>query len=358
MRPSTTQRPLLLVVFPAFHDAAIPDAERLPVLKMLRYLRHNGSPGSEATPFQGEAVECATWKMKLAQDAYVPTYYRVIMKLGDILDGEFFTQYIKVGNIMMLSEGNMAQGNVFSLKDGILTMFLEKEMYERAGLVGQPHGVKGKRGLKPRWVVRYDLRAPASFPGKKGYDRLLHACNNVFNKPVTWLFHRRSSTPDPDPLLQYFPTKYTSAPFFSEEIRVDTPSLELPGEALANGGRPQLEEFVTDIYEWLSLVRLQSPRVESGDSIDSFLSRYLVPANSAGLQQATLCKVSWQGFIAPGWARQTLSDIILTISSRSWFSLSVTSVSQGIKGDSSDCTILRPPNAPGEYLLWDVHGHE
>jgi ribonuclease P/MRP protein subunit RPP40 len=30
-------------------------------------------------------------------------------------------------------------------------MFLDKETYERAGLVGKPHGVKGKRGLKPRW---------------------------------------------------------------------------------------------------------------------------------------------------------------------------------------------------------------
>jgi ribonuclease P/MRP protein subunit RPP40 len=34
---------------------------------------------------------------------------------------------------------------------GMLTMYLERETYERAGLVGQPHGVKGKRGLKPRW---------------------------------------------------------------------------------------------------------------------------------------------------------------------------------------------------------------
>ncbi len=30
-------------------------------------------------------------------------------------------------------------------------MFLDRETYERAGLVGKPHGVKGKRGLKPRW---------------------------------------------------------------------------------------------------------------------------------------------------------------------------------------------------------------
>lgn len=30
-------------------------------------------------------------------------------------------------------------------------MYLDKETYERAGLVGKPHGAKGKRGLKPRW---------------------------------------------------------------------------------------------------------------------------------------------------------------------------------------------------------------
>lgn len=30
-------------------------------------------------------------------------------------------------------------------------MYLDKETYERAGLVGQPYGAKGNRGLKPRW---------------------------------------------------------------------------------------------------------------------------------------------------------------------------------------------------------------
>lgn len=68
----------------------------------------------------------------------------------------------------MLSEGTIGVDNVFVLKSGEpvtpphdmsnwltragnLKMFLDKEAYERAGLVGKPHGVKGKRGLKPRW---------------------------------------------------------------------------------------------------------------------------------------------------------------------------------------------------------------
>ena len=92
-------------------------------------------------------------------------------------------------------------------------MFVDKETYERAGLVGKPHGAKGKRGLKPRWgtqrsfllsivvmylagfvlthadlVIEIDLRSPAMFPSKKGYDRLVQACNKVFDAPVTWLF--------------------------------------------------------------------------------------------------------------------------------------------------------------------------
>lgn len=51
----------------------------------------------------------------------------------------------------MLSEGRRGIDNVFFLRSGSLTMLLDKETYERAGLVGRPHGVKGKRGSKPRW---------------------------------------------------------------------------------------------------------------------------------------------------------------------------------------------------------------
>jgi ribonuclease P/MRP protein subunit RPP40 len=51
----------------------------------------------------------------------------------------------------MLSEGKMTVDNMFTLKKGILTMYLDKEAYERAGLVGKPYGPKGNRKLKPRW---------------------------------------------------------------------------------------------------------------------------------------------------------------------------------------------------------------
>jgi hypothetical protein len=39
---------------------------------------------------------------------------------------------------------------------GILTLYLDKESYERAGLVGKPDGAKGKRGTRPRWGTSKD----------------------------------------------------------------------------------------------------------------------------------------------------------------------------------------------------------
>lgn len=122
------------------------------------------------------------------------------------MEGEFFTEYIKkgtsfllvgfsvqirfyccsfscsfpgskthlnitIGDVLMLSEGRMGIDNVYSLREGtwlhskpwkvfhihvkclsgILTLYLNKESYERAGLVGKPDGVKGKRGTRSRW---------------------------------------------------------------------------------------------------------------------------------------------------------------------------------------------------------------
>lgn len=117
-----------------------------------------------------------------------PAYSRVTMPLSAILEGDFFTEYIKKGNVSMLSQGVHGVDNVFSLREGILTLALEKESYERAGLIGKPDGAKGSRGARARWVVEINLRLPSMLHGKKGFDRIVYAAKNVLNKPLTWLF--------------------------------------------------------------------------------------------------------------------------------------------------------------------------
>ncbi|KAI0404558.1 ribonuclease P 40kDa subunit [Xylaria palmicola] len=298
-------------------------------------------------------------KAKFLDDAArIPSYYRVIMTLGQILDGDFFTQYIKIGNVMMLSEGKVSTDNVFSIKDGKLTMYLEKEAYERAGLVGKPHGVKGARGLRPRWVVEYDLRSPAALHGKKGFDRLVYACKNALNAPTTWLFCNLSETPSPDPITQHHPTKYTSNPALGHALAVKMPPLDIPLAVLSDKTRQELDEYATEVYEWLSLVRLESPRVNIGDNIDPYLSTYSVPGHPAASNEGRLCRISWQGFISPSWAVSTLAELIQALPPKAWFSFSTTPFNRVAIGYGADCTLMRPPSCPGEYILWEIKGHE
>jgi ribonuclease P/MRP protein subunit RPP40 len=133
------------------------------------------------------------------------------------------------------------------------------------------------------------------------------------------------------------------------------PKLSPDVGSLSTSGREDFEDFSTGVYEWLSLVRLQSPRIEVGDKIDPYLSRYQVPESEA---ESKICKISWQGFFAPYWSRQTLIDIITTLPPKSWFSFSTTTFSKGLAGDNAECTILRLPSSTGEYLMWEVKGHE
>ncbi len=150
---------------------------------------------------------------------------------------------------------------------------------------------------------------------------------------------------------------YTLAPSIDEDLAVVIPILKPPLAILERSNRLDLDEYATDIYEWLSLVRLGSPRITIGDSVDPYLSRYAVPGSPDDTQEGKLCKISWDGFISPIWTRQLLADVILVLPSKSWFSLSVTSLAKGIVGDRTECTILRPPDSQGEYFLWDIKGH-
>lgn len=274
-------------------------------------------------------------------------------------------------------------------------MFLDKETYERAGLVGKPHGVKGMRGLKPRWgayagfrhwfldmladwvlVVDLDLTASAMWPGKKGFDRLIYACKNALNQRLAWLFCNlstssmytlypsrqqrltRSPAPEPDPLTSHAPTKFTSKHGITQHIFARLPPLKPDTGMVASGNRDEYEGFATDIYEWLSLLRLESPRILSSDNIDPYLSRYRVPGDVQDQQSASLCKISWQGFLSSAWARQTLVDAILALPAKTWFSFSGTAFSGGMMAESSEFTLFRPPESPREYFMWEVKGHD
>ncbi|KND87560.1 Ribonuclease P protein subunit p40 [Tolypocladium ophioglossoides CBS 100239] len=299
--------------------------------------------------------ECyAVLHQKLVEQRQQPCYARVTMTLGQVLEGDFFTEYIKKGDILMLSEGRATTDNTFTLRKGTLTMYLDKETFERGGLVGKPYGAKGNRGFKPRWVVSYDLTSPSMVHGKRGFSRLLRACETVLDKPLEWLFcNAHTSTSSPDPLEKYKPVRYTVEPTQSQKKETAQVMLAVPSSILSNGDRPALEETATELYEWLSLVRLQSPRVAASDTIDPYLSRYTAPSSEAGCH-TQVYMLSWQGCIAAGWLRDLVTDVLTACSPQQWFSISATGFSRTVPGNSNDLTLLRPSGAAGEYLMWET----
>ncbi|RDW66264.1 hypothetical protein BP6252_09899 [Coleophoma cylindrospora] len=249
-----------------------------------------------------------------------PTYSRVILPLTAIIEGEFFTEYIKRGNILMLSEGRIGVDNVYTLREGALTLHLDKESYERAGLVGKPDVVTGKRGTRPRWgivctlpkqewlltestVVEIDLRQPSMLHGKKGFDRIVYAFKNVLTTPVTWLFcDLAEDSPSPDPLQPHFPTRITAD---SEALRFTAalPPLTPPAKMHTNHGE-EFEDFAVETHEWLSLAALASQRINPTDNVDPYLCRYNPPKPTT---TKDLVKIVWKGMDGLRIALQALA---------------------------------------------------
>jgi ribonucleases P/MRP protein subunit RPP40 len=202
--------------------------------------------------------------------------------------------------------------------------------------------------------------------GKKGFDRLVYTCKNALQSPMPWLVSspsatkgkepanpvRRHLTPaDTDFLAKYQPSKLVVAQAVGEAARLKLPDLDVSNE-LEDPSKADAMELAADIYEWLSLARLGSPRVQSGDKIDPYLSSYEVPRNDGS--SASVRTIRWHGFIQPAWTRHLLAEVISHLPPKSWFALSSTAFGTSVTGESPECVVLRPPNAAGKYLLWDI----
>ncbi|PVI08445.1 hypothetical protein DM02DRAFT_548743 [Periconia macrospinosa] len=233
-------------------------------------------------------------------------YAKVFMRLGELLEGEFFTEYIKKGNIMMLSEGRPLVDNVFSLYDGILKLKLDRPTYERVGLQGKPIEDGGRKHQSNRWVVEYNLRLPSMVHGKKGFSRLQWACKNVLNNSLTWLFYNFNPTSAESLRTGQEPIS-PHQPFIRniDPVVTSLPSTLVPSITVTDLPHLYDREDTLDLYEYLQMLSLASPRVSAHDSVDPHLSRYEVPTLvSAKPRTRNMVRVRWQGLISPQFVRE------------------------------------------------------
>ncbi|KAK8156824.1 ribonuclease P, partial [Phyllosticta citribraziliensis] len=221
------------------------------------------------------------------------------MTLGEIVDGDFFNDYVKTGNILMIAEGRRGIDNTFSLREGVLRLDLDRPTYERCGLDGKPVRHPGRKHTKERYAVEIELRKPSMLHGKKGFERVVWAFKNVLNHSLAWLFHDLNSPRGirgRRPISKHQPHCFTASP---EAIVM--PHTKLPAlTSIADLCDP---EYGAEVLEWFGMVSLSSPRIDARENVDSFLSRYEVPMpyrrdgdpDSPAVE--TLVRLRWRGLV-------------------------------------------------------------
>lgn len=143
-------------------------------------------------------------------------------------------------------------------------------------------------------------------------------------------------------------------PTISEPVRVEIPQFQPPSES-KDKFEDDFRDFAVDIYEWLSLICLESPRVDINDQIDPYLSRYVSPKPELlSTETSELVKLAWQGFMSPIWAHKIFVETLLVATAKTWFSYTVSGFNEKIPDGIKDYTVLKLPGTSIEYLLWEI----
>lgn len=262
-----------------------------------------------------------------ASDCETLRYSRVFMSLFDILSGRFFTEYIKVGNIIMRSSGRHLVDNLYHLHDGILHLELDRPTYERCGLVGEPISDGGRKHAKQRFLVKLNLRPPNMLHGKKGFERLMKAAKEVLIGDEEWLFVdlEPGNGEGERPIDNFHPTL--------REVKPTITNMEHGQLTRLPDDRTAIEdEYAEALIEWLGLIWIDSPRLNQGDDIDPFLCRYQSPQRpgperddgGAVTKSTKIVHMRWHGFVNQKFMKEMFSAIehVLT-GDQSWIAINV-----------------------------------
>ncbi|KAF7716941.1 Uncharacterized protein PECH_000667 [Penicillium ucsense] len=265
-----------------------------------------------------------------------PRSARVFMSPSELLEHDFFNTYIKTGNVMMISEGRAGSDTMLTLNDGILRIELGKEVYERTGLTGKPIRSGGRKHAKDRFLVELNLRLPSMLHGKKGFDRIVWAFQNVLNRPMAWLFCDLVSfsvdQESPTPIEKQSPQWIDSGPKKTNLSRVSMPPLQ--GLVSSHMSEDDMQQKCGAFSEWIALVQLKSSRISADDEVDPYLSRYEVQVPGYEVcRTVNLVSLKWQGIISSKWIldlyacllngrKSSHGSRLSPSSSFSWFTLS------------------------------------
>jgi len=169
-------------------------------------------------------------------------------------------------------------------------------------------------------AIEIDLRQPSMVSGKKGFQKIVRAFNDVLNSSLSWLFcDFRSPMIHDGPICAFQPKVFELRCVGVTMDEIATP--EFPDSL--NSDDPI---SATELLEWLSLVSLASPRVQGTDQVDPILSRYSTPQfdDRVTLGMQTLKRYRCHGFIPAPYILKVLFVSFKSTGDK-WFALSAKS---------------------------------
>lgn len=277
-------------------------------------------------------------------------YAKINLPLLEILTGDFFTNKIKKGNVLLVSAplylSSTSSVAMFTLVQGVLTITCDRATYERAGLPGTPiPDPHARKHATPNFKIEINLRLPCMLAGKKGFERLLHAAKSVFVGQMTWLFYDISSDLSTSDISLGENVEIKHIKPQTEELKeIIIPPFPTDDADISKTN----QDDVTDLLEWLSLAAISSPRIKQGDIIDEIISRYSVPNTSTTSTIQTLTKTTYTGFIPSSTIADIFAKLVIA-ANKSWFAILV----QGFEKEKG-IVVLKTQDQ--RALCWDLEG--
>jgi ribonuclease P/MRP protein subunit RPP40 len=181
--------------------------------------------------------------------------------------------------------------------------------------------------------------------GKRGFDKIVWAAQNVLNQALNWEFldikdprtgmwrhllrFRFVTMVDPaveaqvdsSPILQHHPVLHDILPstqllndVLIPESLTDTSKI-IPPSSNMTFPTEDVRESVYELLEYVDLLQLKSPRVESTDQTDAFISRYSVPGTLGEKEDEAqdVRVLKWEGLIPVQWMLTLLNELMYVV---------------------------------------------
>ncbi|EEB05929.1 RNase P subunit [Schizosaccharomyces japonicus yFS275] len=233
-----------------------------------------------------------------------------------LLSSSLYESFVQNGTITLLSDSLPDSSSSIALYNGTIWISMDKDTYLCAGLSAKASGNQPKN---TRWDALFNISDTPFKYGSKNFERLRKGLERLpdFNFIATC----------PSDKIQDF---LEAAPFTvrCEPIRLEhntlrsqkiPPVLFEPNFPYKNNDDDDLstlKENAFDILEYMSLLGLHSPLLQSTNATDPYVSTYTIPMKNAGEPQTgDITQITVSGLLTP--------DICLCLYSRiqspEWF---------------------------------------